>query len=71
MKIYAYLIRPGAGFRIQRPHQKIMKQYAQGAKKKKKNIPITARNADRIFSLISQTKRMNLHHRKQIRAKIV
>ena len=28
-----YLIRPGAGFRIQRPHRKIMKQYAQGAKK--------------------------------------
>ena len=24
MLIYAYLIRPGAGFRIQRPHQKIM-----------------------------------------------
>ena len=40
MKIYEYLILPGAGSRIRRLHQKILYKYAQGAnkKKKKKNV---------------------------------
>ena len=56
MKIYEYLILPGAGSRIRRLHQKILYKYAQGAKKKKKKffflkigmkLPFTIKNKHR------------------------
>ena len=38
---YAYLIRPGAGFRIQQPHRKNNVAICQGGKKKKKKKKIS------------------------------